>query len=357
METGSGMGIKGYGGMTRRRFARLATAAGLTVLTGSVLSACGSNEPSDKGTAQSSTDADTLLPATIGYWGGTCEAPIYVAHEQGYYQTCGIDDTLLQITTDVTPLLANDELDCFQLTPDKFKPIEQGLEVKVTDSVHKGCIQGATTKDSGIESVADLEGRTVAAATGSIPQIQIASQMVKLGLDPSKVNWVTYPTAEMELALDQGEVDAFASYDPYAEIAVENGKVKFFSNTDDEGLKEYLCCTLGVSQRTIDRNEEIAERLSKANKMACEYLTDNPDDAAQMMIDKGYVAGTVELNATLIKEYTWVPGDEQLLNDSVTEIWHQIARAGALEDAPTDSSGLDEYIQKLTDGMIQYEGA
>lgn len=312
-----------------------------------------SEDAAAAGDAATATNTD-LLPATVGYWGGTCEAPIYVAYENGYFEECGLDVDLLLISEDVAILMANDELDAFELTPDKFKPIEQGLELKIIDSLHKGCIQGAASVESGIQTVADLEGKRVAAEIGGIAQIQISSEMVKLGLDPTKVEWLTYPLPQMEAALDAGEVDAFAAYDPWAEIAVSNGKVKFYSNTFDEGLAEHLCCFLGMNERTLEENPEIAARMSKAFAMACDYLNEYPEEAAAMAIEKGYIAGTPELNAQLINDYTWIAGDEELLHSSVKEIWYQIYRAGAMEDAPED---IDAYIDQLSEEMISYHGA
>jgi NitT/TauT family transport system substrate-binding protein len=320
-----------------------------------VLSGCSTGaKPSDNaGQGNQPAAAAGNLKAIVGYWGGTCEAPIYVAYENGFFKQAGLDVQLLKITSDVKLLLANNELDAYQLTPDQFKPIEQGLEVKIIDSVHIGCIQGAASKKSGIKSVADLEGKKVAAAVGSIPQIQISSQMVKLGKDPKKVNWVTYPNNQMEDALNKGEIDAFAAYDPFPEIAIQNGNTRFYSNTYDEGLKEYLCCFLGMNTKTLQKNPEIGKRLVKAYDLACQYLEEHPQEAAKMAVEKGYIGGTVELNAKLIDDYTWTSSNKKILDASVTEIWHQIDRAGALEDAPADK---DAYIAKLSQDMVQYMG-
>lgn len=318
-----------------------------------ILTGCGIGGSPTTDNTQQTGENNGLIPAVVGYWGGTCESPIFVAYEKGFFEEAGLDVELLKITSDVAILMANDELDAFELTPDKFKPMEQGLELVISDSLHIGCIQGAASVESGIQSVADLEGKRVAALVGSIPQIQISSEMVKMGKDPSKVEWVTYPNPQMELALDQGEIDAFAAYDPWAEIAVQNGKTKFFSNTFDEGLKDYLCCFVGMNAKTLERNPEIGKRMSAAFKKACEYLEEYPEEAAQLAMDKGYIAGDAALNAQLINDYTWIAGDEEILKSSFVEIWNQIARAGAMEDAPGD---LDAYIEGLYEKMVDYMG-
>lgn len=301
-------------------------------------------------------DSGDAIKCKIGYWGGTCEAPIYIAKEKGYFEECGIDPELFVITEDTTTLMAKGELDCYELTPDQFMPIKNGMEVKIIDSLHTGCIQGAASKKSGIKSVKDLEGKKLAITKeGEITQILVSSQMVKAGLDPKKVTWVSYPNAEKELAMEKGEVDAFVSYDPFAEIAANNGHVKFFSNTFDKGLNEVLCCFVGLNSASLEKNPELAERLSKAFKMSCDYLQENPEQAAELIMEKEYIAGDAAVNAKLIKDYTWIAGDKELLYRSAKEIWRQVYRAGALDEEVTEKD-LDQWIDKMVDKMVVYKG-
>ncbi|MCB6993582.1 ABC transporter substrate-binding protein [bacterium 210820-DFI.6.37] len=314
------------------------------------LTGCGSNEDTD------STASGDMIPCKIGYWGGTCEAPIYIANELGYFKECGVNPELFVISEDTTTLMAKGELDCYELTPDQFMPIKNGMKVKIIDSLHKGCIQGAATVESGIKSVKDLEGKKVGITNqGEICQIQVASQMVKEGCDPDKVEWLNYPNAEKQLAMEKGEIDAFVSYDPFAEMAVNDGHVKFFSNTFDDGLKEYLCCFIGLNETAMEKYPELAERLSAAFKMACDYLEKEPKAAAELIMEKEYITGDSALNAKLIDDYTWIAGDEEVLYDSAEEIWRQIYRAGALDEEISESE-LDSWIGEMVNKMVVYKG-
>lgn len=350
--------------LTRRNFVKLGgVAMGAAALGSGLLSGCSSQATNAGGGSGSSEGGKAGNHVVLGYWGGTCEAPIYIGLEKGYFKDAGLDPEPLLITSDVTALMANDKLDCFELTPDKFKPMEQGLELAIIDSLHVGCIQGAASAASGIKTVEDLEGKKVAAAMGSIPQIQIASQMVLAGKDPGKVEWLTYPAAQLEQAMNAGEVDAFAQYDPWADIAVANGATKFFSNTFDEGLKDYLCCFVGMSTKTLKARPEIGPKLSEGFAKAADFLNSNPEEAAEIIVEAGYVpvntdAGfTKDIMLEEIKAYRWSSGDRQLIDDSFHEIWMQINRAGAMEDAPTDPAELSKYIDETLYGkMVSYQG-
>ena len=133
-----------------RKVATGALAAAAAMALCGALAGCSANGASTSASSSGSTATEPDNHVVLGYWGGTCEAPIYIGYEKGFFQEEGLDPEMLLITSDVAPLMANDELDCFELTPDKFKPMEQGLEVKIADSLHIGCIQGAARADSGI---------------------------------------------------------------------------------------------------------------------------------------------------------------------------------------------------------------
>jgi len=325
-----------------------------------LLSACAPAAPATPATptapaADASSDGEEdLIPAIVGFWGGTCEAPIFVAYENGFFRDAGLDVQMLRITQDVSVLMVNNELDSFMLTPAVFKAMQQGLELIIIDTLHIGCIQGVATPESGILTPADLEGRTVGVEQiGGIGQIQASSQMVLSGADPSTVDWRVFPNPQLELAMERGEIEAFIAFDPWAEIAMQNGMVRFFSNTHDEGLKEFFCCFLGMSSRSLEANPEMGRRLSQAFARACAYIEENPDEVAEMMIDRGYVAGDVELNAQLLRDYTWLAGNYEMLRSSFFEIWRQIYRAGALGSTPDD---LEAYIQAMYETMVVFKG-
>ena len=343
--------------LSRRSFITRATLIGISLVGVTGLSACNSSS-SDKNKLSTSDNK-----VVLGYWGGTCEAPIYIGYEKGYFKEEGLEPELLLITSDVAALMANSELDVFELTPDKFKPMEQGLEVKIIDSLHIGCIQGAASPESNIKSVADLEGKRIACNVGSIAQIQISSQMVRMGKDPKKVKWLNYPNPQVEAAMNQGEIDGFAAYDPWADIAKANGATIFYSNTYDEDLKDYLCCFVGLSSRALERNPKLGPKLSRAFGKANKFLNEHPEEATDLIIEKGYVpvntdsGFTREIMLKEITDYPWISGDKQLLDNSFEAIWKQIHDAGAMEDAPSDVSELDKYINEtLYSKMVDYQG-
>jgi NitT/TauT family transport system substrate-binding protein len=95
----------------------------------------------------------------------------------------------------------------------------EGADVRVIGEILRGKPGVQTVEvlpDSGIESVADLEGKKVAVVgLNSGHQGRIAAAMIDAGADPDKVDFVALGWAEMPAALEQGTADAVVTIGPF----------------------------------------------------------------------------------------------------------------------------------------------
>src|SRR5580704_11272357 len=134
-----------------------------------VLSAagCGKGTPGAAG--------DGRVPLKVAYLGLTCEAPIFVAQEQGFFKEEGLDVELVKTDWDglreglgLGRFDANHTLIMYLL-----KPIEQGLDIKITGGIHTGCLRVQAGAKSEIKSPADLKGKKIGVPThlGSPPYL------------------------------------------------------------------------------------------------------------------------------------------------------------------------------------------
>src|SRR5947209_9346708 len=112
-------------------------------------------------------DAGGPTRLKVAYLGLTCEAPIFVAQERGFFKDEGLDVELVRTDWDglreglgLGRFDANHTLIMYLL-----KPIEQGLDVKITGGIHTGCLRLQVGAKSGIESVADLKGKKIGVPT------------------------------------------------------------------------------------------------------------------------------------------------------------------------------------------------
>ena len=85
----------------------------------------------------------------VGYIGLTCEAPIFTAVEKGFFQEEGLEVALVKCEwANYKDVLALGGFDVtHHLIMYFLKPIEQGLDVKFTGGIHRGCLRvQASTK-------------------------------------------------------------------------------------------------------------------------------------------------------------------------------------------------------------------
>src|ERR1700755_2642925 len=79
----------------------------------------------------------------VGYIGLTCEAPIFTAVEKGFFKEEGLDVELVRCEwATYKDALALGRFDItHHLVMYFLKPIEQGLDVKFTAGIHRGCLR------------------------------------------------------------------------------------------------------------------------------------------------------------------------------------------------------------------------
>ncbi len=86
-------------------------------------------------------------------------------------------------------------------------------------------------KDTGISKVEDLKGKSIAVTRGTDPHIFLVRALADAGLAEKDVKLVLLQHADGKLALQRGDVDAWAGLDPLmASAELENGDVLFHRN-------------------------------------------------------------------------------------------------------------------------------
>src|SRR3954463_10762734 len=93
----------------------------------------------------------------VGYIGLTCEAPIFTAVENGYFKDEGLDVELVRCEwATYKDALALGRFDVtHHLVMYFLKPIEQGLDVKFTGGIHRGCLRVQASTKGDIYKVQD----------------------------------------------------------------------------------------------------------------------------------------------------------------------------------------------------------
>ncbi|WP_422926168.1 ABC transporter substrate-binding protein [Singulisphaera sp. PoT] len=248
----------------------------------------------------------------IAYLGLTCEAAMFVAQEKGFYKDEGIEVEFVKTDWDgLRDGLGLGRFDAnYTLIMYLLKPIEQGLDVKITGGVHSGCLRVQTGPNSPIQTTADLKGKKIGIPTMGSPPFLFASRALKAqGLDPKKdVEWVVVAPEVMGITLEKGLVDAVADSEPLGSILASKSKVRTLADQAvDEPYRTEYCCAAVVSGKLAKSNPSAAAKLTRAMLKGAMWVDKNPTAAANLAVEKKYVASSAELNAQALGKLKYMP--------------------------------------------------
>ncbi len=130
-----------------------------------------------------------------------------------------------------------------------------------------------TRKDTGITKVEDLKGKSIAVTRGTDPHIFLVRALAEAGLTEKDVTLVLLQHADGKLALQRGDVDAWAGLDPImASAEVENGDVLFHRKPENNSWG-----ILNVREAFAKEHPEVVSRVIAAYEEARKKAIAEPD--------------------------------------------------------------------------------
>jgi len=146
-----------------------------------------------------------------------------------------------------------------------------------------------TRPGTGITKVADLKGKTVAAARGTDPYIFLIRALDGAGLTEKDVKIVLLQHPDGKNALLSKQVDAWAGLDPYmAQAELESGATLFYRNPDANTYG-----VLNVRQEFAEDHPELVERVLAVYEKARKYAIDHPDELKQALVKAAKLSDAV----------------------------------------------------------------
>ncbi|WP_232334306.1 aliphatic sulfonate ABC transporter substrate-binding protein [Oceanobacillus sp. AG] len=139
-------------------------------------------------------------------------------------------------------------------------------------------------KNSGIESVADLKGKKIAALENGNHRYLTVLALEKAGLTNDGVEWVFPEDAgQGRTIFETGQVDALASYDPY--LASAEGELDTISLTEGEDY-EYPNRTFYYASTTFaEGNPELLDLILETIDKADQWANENNEDVIELLSD------------------------------------------------------------------------
>ncbi|WP_120003473.1 aliphatic sulfonate ABC transporter substrate-binding protein [Nesterenkonia muleiensis] len=166
-----------------------------------------------------------------------------------------------------------------------------------------------TNPDSGVTSVEDLEGESVAATLGTDPYFFLIQSLQGAGLEPSDVEVQNLQHADGRTALANDDVVAWAGLDPIMAAAEADGAELFHRNVD---FNTYS--VINATEDFIENHPDVAQVVVNVYEQARQWAQENSEGTAEILAD--YASIDLEVAETVIQERSNfdvdpVPGDAQ----------------------------------------------
>ena len=254
-----------------------------------VASGCGGDSETTKGSqatnGSTKTSSETIV---VGATPIINAVPLYIGIEKGFFEEAGLDvqASLIQAAATAIPQLLNGELRYASVsTVPTITARSQGLGVQIAlandeyPSTAEEDITGiVVARDSGIDDLAGLEGKTIAiAALKSIVELVPRMLLAQAGLDPDSVRFVELPYPDMIAAVNAGTVDAALLGEPFLSAAVEQG-MPVIAHPFSAVVGGVSGLTWIASEEYLNGNADAAQRFEEAMTRAIEYAAGHPDE-------------------------------------------------------------------------------
>jgi len=276
-------------------------------------------------------------------------APLYLGMDKGFFEeeNLKIVPKLAEGGAAIVPaVLAGDDQIGFSNTTSLIIAASKDLPIQI---ISQGVLAGESTeqawdgvvvpKGSDIESITDLEGKTVAVNTlNNVSQIVVNTALEKAGGDPSKVKYVEVPFPDMNAALESDRVDAAFEVEPGYSGGLAAGS-RNISNAYEEMAPNYTVATYFTSKQYIAENRDVVDRFARAMQKSLEYAAGHDDEV------RAIVGTYTEIPKEVLDKMNLPVWKSDLNQPTIEQTVDAALKYGFIEEKPA----LDELI--LQDGQ------
>lgn len=279
---------------------RTTVIAALTAAVVLALAGCasGDTEPESAATKPAGPLKDVTL--TLNFLAGGPNSGFMVALDKGYYEEEGLNVKIQegQGSNSTASLVdaGNSEFG-FADGPSAMAVTSQGGDlVNIGPILQTNGFSVMSLKESGIEEIADLEGKSVALQPGTAQASLFDAVLAANGVDPSTVNIVNIDPSALVASLLQGSVDAItAGADSQGVQLREQG-----AEINEIMYRDADVPTVGLSMITTNAyaaaNPDIVKAFVKASLRGWDEARNNPEEAADIVVEQfpqGAIASSI----------------------------------------------------------------
>lgn len=219
----------------------------------------------------------------IGWVYAMANAPVIVAEQKGFFKDEGLEVEILSFGDGpvVQQALAAGELDMAYIgAPPVYQWFSNGLDSRILAKVNYGQASVLVSKDSGINTMADLKGKKLAGVKkGSGMDVLLRGYVLSESskLTPDKdVQIIPMESANMGPSLESKVVDAAFIWEPFTSQYELRGDSKVIFDMN-KAIPNYPWYVIMAMPDALKNKRSAVEKVLKAHKRAVEFLNSAPD--------------------------------------------------------------------------------
>lgn len=308
-----------------------------------VATACGSD--SDSGGDAGDSGGDGLTTLKVSSTPAVFDAPLRLGDDLGFFEEEGLQ---LEISPGgnasvMFPALISGSEDVggsswgalMTATTEGLPLVGVGPGMLGGNTVEDDYCHVVTLEGSGIESPADLEGKTVATnQLRSLSEVWVRAAVSKAGGDPDKVKYIEIPFGDMPAALRSERVDAAGMIEPFLTASKMETDVKSLASCNGSLMDDMQINNFVMTKKFVEENPETVAKFQRALAKSLQFANDNPDEVRR-----------------IIPTYTDI--EPELVDNMIMPVWR--AEAPDVEGLQEEADLLYEYgvlTEQLEDASV-----
>jgi NitT/TauT family transport system substrate-binding protein len=308
---------------------RAVSAAAVAVMLGSA-AACAKEPATTNGT---DSGGETKVTLAFSAWPGWF--PWQIAEEKGLFEANGVNVELKYFDsyTDSLSALATGQIDAnSQTLNDTLASISGGAKQTIVLVNDNSTGNDQIIVRDGINTLADLKGRTVAVEESTVDHYLLLLALQKAGLTEKDITLKPLLTADAAAAFASGQVDAVGAFAPFTSNALARPGSKVIASSADfpGAIPDHLVFTADFVR---DHPDEV-QKIVKTWFDTITWISANKDEAITIMAKKAGVSAD---------EYKTYDGGTTIFNRD------QNLAAFASGTAPTN---LDYQAGQIADFLV-----
>ena len=240
--------------------------------------------------------------SVLFYMSDGCTSGPTVADDKGFYAEAGLKAEGFKGTSYTEALGTQQATVAVGHIATMLVPITNGVDLTFVGGAHIGCKTLYVLADSEYKTTADLIGTKISVPNGiGASDYNITSLLLDAdGINPqTDVELIQVSSDACVAAMERGEISACLLSDTFAYAMVKEGKLRAVRSLLDSDFQDENCCVIAMNCTFVQENPVHAKKIVQAVQKAHAWMRENPEEATQLLLDRGWNGGDYDMNVMI----------------------------------------------------------